>query len=192
MINRKGGSFVAAGLFFGLGVIFVLIKPETLVSIITIDSEKHTYSGSMPVLMFGVAAAFVWFALRKTKDDVLDDAKKSLEDAAKRLVGSVINLSFRIGPDSEISELKKLLKSGKLEGVYRVKQKGVELKRPDNTLRLFEDPIGGAIMAEVEEVRAEADTLIEIVVKEKGGTRLWRASESVRIRIIHLELEKRF
>ena len=187
MINRKGGYFAAGGLFCMLGLIFVLIKPETLVSIITIDSEKHTYSGSMPVLMFGIAAAFVWLALRKTKDDWLDEAKKNLEDAAKRLAGSVINLNFRIGPDSEIGELKKLLKNGKLEGVYILKQRGVEVRRPNNTLHLFEDPIGGAIMAEVMEVPTEQDTLIEIVLREKDGARQWRASESVRVRIISLQ-----
>jgi hypothetical protein len=46
-------------------------------------------------------------------------------------------------------------------------------------------------MAEVEEVPAQTDTLIEILLTEKQGKRQWRASESVRIRIITLELEER-
>lgn len=79
------------------------------------------------------------------------------------------------------------LVGGRLEGDYIIKQKGIALKR--DSLHFFVDQTGGAIMAEVRAVPTEEDTLIEIVVKEKGGTRRWRASESVRIRIVNLELE---
>ena len=180
---------VTAGLFLLSGIVFICVKPETLGSPIVIDYEKRTFSGSLPVLMVLLAAAFGWLGLRETKEDALADAKQSLEDATKRLAGSVINLNFRIGPDSEISELKKLLKAGALEGAYVVKQRGKVVPRSDDTLNLFEDPIGGAIMAEVKEVPAEQDALIEIVVKEKHGMRQWRASESVRVRIINLQLQ---
>lgn len=189
MLNKKTGWLIAGASIFLLGMIISFIKPDTLVGIINIDLEKKTFSGSMPAVLFVMGGLFVWLGLRETKEDLLASAKKSLEDAANRIAGSVIDLRFRIGPDNEVSELKRLLVGQKLKGEYIVKQKGLVLKR-DN-LKLFEDPNGGVIMAEVEAVSAAPDTLIEIVVRERDGTRQWRASESVRVRIVNLELEKR-
>lgn len=184
-MRRKLGWYIGGGLFFLLGLVLIIIKPETLVGIINVDLDKRTFSGSMPALMFGIAALFGWLGLRETKEDVLVDARRNLDDAARTLAGRVIDLRFRIGPDERISELKRLLKTAKLEGEYIVKQKGIELKR--DSLQFFVDQTGGAIMAEVRAVPTEEDTLIEIVVKEVGGARQWRASESVRIRIVNLE-----
>jgi len=191
MFTKKNlGWLVAGGLFLLLGIVFSVVKPETLVGAISIDLEKRTFSGSVTGLMLAMGAVFLWFGFRETKEDVLQTAKKRLEDATNRLMGRVINLRFRLGPNPLVLELKSLLKNGKLQGVYIVKEKGVELKRSDNILRLFEDPAGGAIMAEVGELPAEEDTLIEVVVNEKQGARQWRALESVRVRTINLEQER--
>lgn len=166
-------------------------KTGDLTGIINIDLEKRTFSGSITALMLAIAGGFAWFGLRETKEDVLEEATKKFEDATKKLAGNVVSVRFSIGPIASVPEFKKLLNGGKLEGSYKVKRKGVALARPGEKLALFVDPVGGAIMAEVEAVPAEEANVIEIVLRETDGARrLWRASESVGVRLINLDLEE--
>lgn len=174
-----------------LGIVFSVVRPETLTGIINVDVEKRTFSGSITALMLAIAGGFAWFGLRATKEDVLEEAAKKFDDATKKLAGNVVNVRFSIGPIASVPEFKKLIDGGKLEGSYKVKRKGVALVRPDEKLAVFVDPVGGAIMAEVEAVPSEEGSVIEIVLKEKDGAkRLWRASESVGVRLINLNQEE--
>lgn len=191
MVKKKLGWLIASGIFLLLGIVFSIVKPETLTGIINVDLEKRTFSGSITALMLAIAGGFAWVGLRETKGDALEEATKKFEDATKKLVGIVVSVRFSIGPIASVPEFKKLLNGGKLEGSYKVTRKGVALPRPDEKLAVFVDPVGGAIMAEVEAVPSEEGNVIEIVLKEKDGAkRLWRASESVGVRLINLNLEE--
>ena len=193
MLQKKLIWFMIGILFLVLGVIFTFMRPDSLVDIIDIDLQKRTFSGSMQALMFLIAIICIVFTFRETKKDVLQDAKKSLNEAAEKwriaadaMEGKIITIHFRIGPDTMIPEFKRLFAEGKLRGEYVVKQKSTILKEGD--LLFFEEPASKIIMADVEDVPMDPDTLIEVMIKE--DSRIWRASESVRVRLISMELER--
>src|SRR5580658_7219579 len=101
---------VAGIAFFILAVTLIIIEPSTIKNPISIDYDKKTFSGTLPVIALIVAAVFFWFGTRE-KEDELEEAKSALKDAADKLGGKIVTLSFRFGPDDKQEHLKKCYRS---------------------------------------------------------------------------------
>ena len=185
--KKKSGWILMAFLFILIGVVFCIIHPDSIGQIVNVDLKQYTFSGSAPPLLIVIGVVFAWLGLRETKSDMVQKAVDTLRNATDNIEGKIITLRFCLTRSDEMmSEFRKLYGNRTLRGKYTIKRGHFEVKSDD--LHFFEDAVSKTIMAEISDV--PLDTLVEIELSD-NGRKIWRASESARVRVINMDLEKR-
>lgn len=168
-----------------LGLIILFIQPQSLAQNIEVDIQNQSFSGSLAALVICLAILFFWMGLREKEKDKLNATVDALNKATAKLQGRMTNLVIRFEPDELVPELQRIIESSNFDAEYFIKRRGQVVK--SGKFRPYKHPEVNAVMADIEDIPATEELFLEIVLKADGKT--WRASESVRVRRINLELE---
>lgn len=163
-----------------LSIGMIIIDPSSISKLIEVNIEKQTFGGNLPAFLIAIAVSFLWFGTKK-KDDVLEDAKKSLNDAADKISGKLGTIHVRIGPDALQNTFRQHVTAGTLQGKFRIRQRGKVLQNGEPNL--YEDPMAKVLIAEIRDILIDQDSIIEITLTD--GQTEWTASESIKVRIVN-------
>ncbi|MCW3111574.1 MAG: hypothetical protein JWQ09_6080 [Segetibacter sp.] len=177
----KNIQIIVGAVFLVIAIVLIIINPSTIINPITIDYDKKTFSGTLPVLLIIASVVFLWLGSKEKKDE-LADAKKALEETVNKINGRLVTLSFRFGPDERQELLKSSFKAKTLNGTYSLRNKGEILK--NGKIDFYEDGQSKTIMAEFKDILFQDEHFIVFEIDD--GVNKLQGSESLKIRIANL------
>jgi hypothetical protein len=170
----------------GIGCLFVIISisliiadPTSISTLIQINVKDQVFGGNLPALAFVVAVFFFWLGSRQKKDE-LAEAKKSLDDAVRKVSGRLGTLHIRIGPDGVQGTLRQA-QANNLKGKFQIRNGAKVLQNGE--VNLYKHPMGNIWIAELKDIYVDDDNLVSITVTD--GEQEWSASESIKIRMVN-------
>ncbi len=181
---KKYVQLIIGAVFLIFSIILILVQPSTIQNPISIDYEKKTFSGTLPVIILISSVLFFWFGSKEKKDE-LADSKAALEKATNTISGRLVNLNFRFGDDKMEDRIKNAYKNKKLNGTYSVRNKGEIVK--DGKINFYEDALSKTIMAQFDDIPFDNEYLIGFEISD-GANTLY-GSESLRVRIANLNIQ---
>lgn len=175
--------YLAGIIFFLTAIVFICMRPVTIIKPINIDYKSKTFSGTLPPLLIIAGISFIFLGARK-KEDKLKEAKDALENAVDKICGRIVTVRVRFGIKEQQEHYRSCLEKNTLSGFYSLVNQEVIIKK--ESISFFEDYESNTVMAEFRNLPYHDDSYLIFEIND--GTQKFKGIENLKTRIINLKI----